>query len=121
MLLCGVAAILAGANAGSGALLIAGLLIAGLGFGGSFLGALRTLIPLVSAGERAALMAAFYVECYLANSLPAIAAGFGVQRWGLLMTVNLYAAAIMMTVIALVASWLTRGRLAALCASRGTL
>ncbi|CAK8738449.1 hypothetical protein SODG_002088 [Sodalis praecaptivus] len=51
MLLCGVAAILAGANAGSGALLITGSLIAGLGFGGGFLGALRTLIPLVSPGS----------------------------------------------------------------------
>ncbi|WP_041866980.1 hypothetical protein [Sodalis glossinidius] len=114
MLLFGVAAILAGANAGSGALLITGSLVTGLGFGCGFLGALRTLIPLISAGERAALMAAFYVECYLANNLPAIAADFGVQRWGLLTTVNLYALTIMMlTVIALLASWLTRGKLAA--------
>jgi hypothetical protein len=43
--------------------------------------------------ERGALMAAFYIEGYLAYALPAIAAGFMAQQVGLLETANLFGVA----------------------------
>ncbi|WP_410015665.1 MFS transporter [Sodalis sp. C49] len=90
MLVAGVLAILLGANHGMASVLLAGSVIAGVGFGAGFLGALRTVMAQAAPAERAGLMAAFYVECYLANSLPAIAAGFLVRRAGLLATANIY-------------------------------
>ncbi len=94
MLALGVLAILLGANSGLASILLAGSVLAGMGFGAGFLGALRTVMTLAEPAERAGLMAAFYIECYLANSLPAIAAGYLVRRAGLLATANIYGAII---------------------------
>ncbi|MFV3334389.1 MFS transporter [Pseudomonas sp. NY15437] len=68
-----------------------GTAVAGLGFGGGFLGALRSVVPLAHAHERGALMASFYVLSYLAFSVPAILAGLAIQRYGLVATTNGYA------------------------------
>ena len=68
-----------------------GTAVAGLGFGGAFLGALRSVVPLAHAHERGALMASFYVLSYLAFSVPAILAGLAIQRYGLIVTTNGYA------------------------------
>nr|WP_157658460.1 MFS transporter [Burkholderia ubonensis] len=66
-LLIGIPAILAGADLGVTAILLVGSVIAGIGFGAGFLGAVRSVMPLAQPHERAGLMAAFYVESYLAN------------------------------------------------------
>ena len=60
-----------------------GSVIAGLGFGAAFNGTLRSLVPLAEAHERAGLMSTFFVLCYLAFSVPAIAAGLLAGRIGL--------------------------------------
>jgi MFS family permease len=56
-------------------LFLASTVVAGVGFGIAFLGALRTLVALASPDERGALVAAIYTAAYLAFSIPAIVAG----------------------------------------------
>lgn len=93
-LIAGVPAILAGAHLGLPGILLAGSLTAGIGFGSGFLGAFRTVMPLAAPDERAGLLAAFYVESYLAHSLPAILAGYLAQRFDLLTVATLYGGAV---------------------------
>jgi MFS family permease len=54
--------------------------IAGSGFGASFQGAVRTILPTAKAHERAGVLSVVFVVSYLAMGLPAIAAGFFVSR-----------------------------------------
>lgn len=61
-------------------------IIAGAGFGSGFLGAVRSLMPLALAHERAGLMATFYVLSYLAFCVPALLAGLSIPHFGLLAT-----------------------------------
>lgn len=82
-LAAGLAVTLAGLHWRSPGLALAGTVIAGAGFGSAFSGSLRSLVPLALPGERAALMAAFYVTSYLAFSVPAIVAGLLTSRLGL--------------------------------------
>lgn len=86
----GIAVTLAGVHAHIVALIFAGAIVAGVGFGASFSGTLRSLLPLASAQERAGLLSAFYVESYLAFSLPAILAGLAVPTFGLPMVATVY-------------------------------
>jgi hypothetical protein len=83
MLVVGVSVTLAGIIAQAVWVLIVGTLLAGFGFGGSFAGNLRTLLPLAGTHERAGLLSAYYLESYLAFSLPAIGAGLLVPVLGL--------------------------------------
>ncbi|WP_198371629.1 MFS transporter [Burkholderia ubonensis] len=99
-LLIGIPAILAGADLGVTVILLVGSVIAGVGFGAGFLGAVRSVMPLAQPHERAGLMAAFYVESYLANSLPAMLAGYMTPRLGLLKVANVYGGALMLLVLA---------------------
>ncbi|MCH4245480.1 MFS transporter [Acinetobacter gerneri] len=90
-LILGTIILILGINLVNIYLLFIGSIIAGLGFGTSFMGAIRTVMPLAKPEERAGLMAAFYVESYLAFSVPAIIAGLLVQKIGLINSTNLYA------------------------------
>lgn len=90
----GVGVILAAVNEGWLWLFFVGTVIAGIGFGSSFLAALRLLLPLAHAHERAGLMSAFYVLSYLAFCVPALAAGFSARTFGLIATTNAYGAAV---------------------------
>jgi len=65
--------------------------ITGVGFGASFLGALRSIMPLAEAHQRAGLMATFYVLSYLAFCVPAMLAGWMVRSFGLVPTGEAYA------------------------------
>ena len=87
---------LLGVDNGSAWLFFLGTAVAGLGFGGGFLGALRSVVPLAHAHERGGLMAGFYVLSYLAFSLPAVLAGIATQRYGLIATTNGYAASLIL-------------------------
>jgi MFS family permease len=102
----GVAVILAAVNAGWLWLFFVGTVIAGIGFGSSFLAALRLLLPLAHAHERAGLMSAFYVLSYLAFCVPALVAGFSAHTFGLIATTNVYGAVVialaLMALLALV-------------------
>lgn len=90
----GVAATLGGIWLHSLALLVTGTVIAGVGFGTSFSGALRALLPTAEAHQRAGLLSAFYIQSYLAFSLPAVAAGLSVPQLGLTMVAYVYGAAV---------------------------
>lgn len=95
-MLIGIAAVLIGTHLANVTLLIVATLIAGAGFGANFLGTVRTIMPLAAPDERAGLLAAYYIESYLAFSLPAIAAGFLARSIGFVATTDVYGAAIML-------------------------
>jgi MFS family permease len=101
----GVAVSLFGIQQHAVGALFAGTAIAGIGFGVSFSGSLRALLPTAEPHQRAGLLATFYVECYLAFSLPAVAAGLSVPLIGLATVAYIYGAAIiLLSVISMIAS-----------------
>ncbi|AVA20276.1 MULTISPECIES: MFS transporter [unclassified Rhizobium] len=95
----GLLAVVAGVHLAEVPLLIAGTMIAGTGFGANFLGAVRSIMPLAKADERAGLLSAFYIQSYLAFSLPAILAGFLSKAVGFTATTDIYAASILVLVV----------------------
>lgn len=99
----GVALILVAVHSASLSLFFIGTLVAGCGFGASFLGALRSVVPLALPHERAGLMSAFYVLSYLAFCLPALMAGSMTRTFGLVATTDGYGAVLI--VLSLVAVW----------------
>jgi MFS family permease len=99
-LVSGVAITLAGVGTQFVGLMLAGTIVAGLGFGAAFAGAMRTVMPLAQAHERAGLLSAFYVEGYLSFSLPAILAGLLVPMTGLPLAAYVYGAAVIVLAIA---------------------
>jgi MFS family permease len=85
--------------------LLAGTMIAGAGFGSTFSGTLRALLPTAGPHERAGLLSAFYLQSYLAFSLPAVAAGLSVPLIGLSTVAYIYGAGIiLLAIISLLAS-----------------
>lgn len=96
----GLACTLAGVALHSPVAFFGGTLVAGLGFGAGFNAAVRCLVPLATAQDRAGLMASFFVLSYLAFSLPAIAAGLLTGWVGLQGTAMAYGA--LLIVLALV-------------------
>ncbi|MFO6420720.1 MFS transporter [Hylemonella sp. W303a] len=99
VLAAGLVLTLVGMHLHSTALFFLGTLIAGLGFGAGFNGSVRSLVPLVSPQERAALMSGFFVLSYLAFSVPAIAAGLSVGLFGLESTSIGYGIVLVATVL----------------------
>jgi MFS family permease len=94
----GILSVIAGVHAAQVPILITGTLIAGAGFGASFLGVVRSIMPLAKPDERAGLLSAFYIQSYLAFSLPAILAGFLSKAIGYTETADIYAIAILLLV-----------------------
>ncbi|MDB5979736.1 MAG: transporter [Pseudomonas sp.] len=92
----GVAVILVAVNTGWLWLFFLGTLIAGCGFGSSFLGCLRLLMPLAHAHERAGLMSTFLIFSYLAFCVPALVAGLSAHDFGLIATTNVYGAVVIL-------------------------
>jgi MFS family permease len=92
VLACGTAVTAAGITGNSFAVYCAGTVIAGTGFGSSFLGAFRTLAGLASPDGRGGLVSAIYMVAYLAFSVPAVIAGLLTVRLGLRPTAIGYAA-----------------------------
>jgi hypothetical protein len=92
------------------AALLIGTMIAGAGFGTTFSGTLRALLPTAGPHQRAGLLAAFYLQSYLAFAVPAVAAGISVPLIGLSAVAYLYGAVIiLLAVISLMASlWTDR-------------
>jgi MFS family permease len=74
----------------SGALLIAGAIVGGAGFGVAFLGSLRALSVAIPHEHRAQVMSAFYVVAYSSLSLPAVLAGIVVTPLGLESTFEIF-------------------------------
>lgn len=75
--------------------LYAGSLLAGLGFGPAFSGAVRSLGPLAPPEKRGALFAAVYVVVYVSISVPTIAAGVASSHYGLRDTTYAYGLVVM--------------------------
>ena len=106
----GVAVSMFGIQQQQVAALLAGTVIAGAGFGSTFSGTLRALLPTAGAHQRAGLLSAFYLQSYLTFSLPAVAAGLSVPLIGLSTAAYVYGAVIiLLAVISLMASlWTDR-------------
>jgi Major Facilitator Superfamily len=106
----GVAVSMFGIQQQQVAALLAGTVIAGAGFGSNFSGILRALLPTAAPDQRAGLLSAFYVQSYLAFSLPAVAAGLSVPLIGLSTVAYLYGGVIiLLAVISMMASlWAER-------------
>lgn len=92
VLAAGVALTLVSVQIGSIVLYFVGAVIAGSGWGATFLGAMRTLGAMVPAAERGGVFATTFVISYLAFSVPAVVAGLAVHRLGLSTTVEIYGA-----------------------------
>jgi hypothetical protein len=99
----GIAVTLGGIYLQSAVVMILGTIIAGIGFGSAYAGNLRTLLPLAGDHERAGLLAAYFVESYIAFAVPAIIAGLLVPVIGLVSTSYLYGAVLIgMALVSLV-------------------
>lgn len=108
-LLTGTATTFGAIEASSAPTLLIGAAIAGVGFGLSFFGSLRALSALVTARERASLVAAVFIEAYAAFSIPVVIAGLGATRFGLHWTALVYSAALTALVaLALITLFLQR-------------
>jgi MFS family permease len=76
------------------ALLLAGTVLAGLGFGPGNLGAYRVIMARADASNRAGMISAVSTVNYLAFGLPALIAGVATSHFGLHATALVYCAAI---------------------------
>ncbi|HEY2242581.1 MAG TPA: MFS transporter [Streptosporangiaceae bacterium] len=85
-LLAGIGLTLLAVGTRSTAGFFAGTAIAGLGFGGAFQGAIRSVVPLAAPHQRAGVLSVVYVVSYLAMGLPAVIAGFLLVHEGNLVT-----------------------------------
>lgn len=88
----GMAAVVGSLSLGSGLAFLAASIVTGLGWGGAFLGALRSLTAVVPPRHRAETMSAFYLVAYSSLAVPALAAGLAVSSWGLLPTFRIFGA-----------------------------
>jgi sugar phosphate permease len=95
-LLVGVAiAVLALPN-DSIAVFFLGTVIAGVGFGTGFQGAVRTVVPFAAPHERAGVLSIIFIISYIAMGVPAVAAGWMIARHGdVLATAQIFGAVIM--------------------------
>jgi predicted MFS family arabinose efflux permease len=90
----GVALIALAAYDDDAALLLAGSVVGGAGFGVAFLGALRNLSAVIPPEDRAAVMSAFFLVAYSALSIPAVLAGLVVSQLNLSSTFAIFGAAV---------------------------
>jgi len=93
-LLSGAAVTIAAIVTRAPALLLAGTVLAGLGFGPGNLGAYRVIMARAAASNRAGMISAVSTVNYLAFGLPALIAGVATTHFGLHDTALVYSAAI---------------------------
>ena len=105
----GVAITMIGVHAQLAWIMLVGTVVAGTGFGATFTGTMRAVLPLAETDERAGLLSAFYVVGYLSFSLPAILAGYLAPTTGLINVAEVYGAiVIIMALASLLANVLAR-------------
>jgi len=108
-LISGVIVTLLGVYLHMAAIMMVGAVITGIGFGSCYSGALRIVLPLAHVHERAGLLSTFFVQSYLAFSLPAIAVGLVAPHLGLSNAAYLYGGiVILLAAISLAALGSTR-------------
>lgn len=108
LLAVGVALLLVAVQTASLGLFFIASVIAGFGFGGGFMGSVRSIVGLALPHERAGLMSAFYVLSYLAFCLPALLAGNLSRVYGLIATTDGYGAVLIVLALGALAGLLTR-------------
>jgi MFS family permease len=85
-MIAGVGITLAAIDVDSTVLFFAGAVISGIGFGGGFQGAMRTVMPHAQAHERAGVLSFIYFLSYLAMGAPAVIGGYLITYQGGLVT-----------------------------------
>lgn len=110
MLAVGTVLTLLALHAGSLVAFLLAAVVAGSGFGTSFLGIMRSITPTVGPAQRGELFSSVFVVSYLAFGLPAVAAGFAAPRFGLETTATVYGLAVVVlsTAAALARAFTTR-------------
>jgi MFS family permease len=108
-LFAGAVVILAAIETTSAPAFLAGIAVAGVGFGTGFLGAFRIASSQAAPGERASLIAAIFIVSYLAFSVPVVVAGVATAHFGLHRTALVYCAVIAV-LVAVTAGSLIFGR-----------
>jgi len=109
LLIVGLAVTLAAVSHSALGAFFVGTTLTGAGFGASFQGAIRMVVPLAQPHQRAGLLAVLYVVCYLAMGLPAVVAGLRVvYGGGLLATTHEYGIAVIILAAAALAGTLVR-------------
>ena len=73
---------------------LAGTAVAGAGFGTATPGVFRTISALAPPGQRAGLIAAYFIASYTAFSIPVVVAGVATTHFGLHRTALVYCAVI---------------------------
>ena len=109
-LLTGTAVTLAAIQGASGAAFLAGTAVAGAGFGTAMLGVFRAISALAAPGQRAGLIAAYFIASYAAFSVPVVAAGIAITHVGLHRTALAYCTVIVILAAAAAASLIFRRR-----------
>lgn len=109
-LLAGCGAVLAALSYSSAVLFFIGTVIAGMGFGAGFQGAIRMVVPLALSHERAGVLSVVFVVSYLAMGVPAVLAGAAVAHGiSILSTARDFGAVVMvLAAIALLGTYLRR-------------
>ncbi|HET8992561.1 MULTISPECIES: MFS transporter [unclassified Rhodococcus (in: high G+C Gram-positive bacteria)] len=92
LLTAGVVVVAAALLSGMVVLYFVGTAVAGFGWGSTFLGAMGIVSGLGRPNQRAQIFATMFVVCYLAFSVPAIAAGVATGTFGLTATAVGYSA-----------------------------
>ena len=95
----GIAVLVTGVHLASVPLLVVGALLTGMGFGTSFLGCIGSIVPLAQVDERAGLLSAFYIQSYLAFSVPAIVAGVLAKTYSYAATADIFGSAIILAAL----------------------
>jgi MFS family permease len=94
MLALGTLLTLVALHAGSLVAFLLAAVVAGSGFGTSFLGIMRSITPTVGPEHRGELFSSVFVVSYLAFGLPAVAAGVAAPHLGLERTATIYGLAV---------------------------
>ena len=95
-LFAGVAIAVASVPYSAIVLFFLGTAIAGIGFGASFQGAVRTVVPLAAPHERAGVLSIVFIICYIAMGVPAVVAGWMIAQHGnMVATAQIFGAVIM--------------------------
>jgi MFS family permease len=94
-LIAGVAVAAVGVSEASIASFFVGSMLAGVGFGAGFQGAVRTVVPFAAPHERAGVLSIIFIISYIALGVPAVAAGWMIARHGnVVATAQLFSAVI---------------------------
>jgi predicted MFS family arabinose efflux permease len=102
MMVLGAASLVAGIGIvmwsmvhGSSVMFFVGTAVAGVGFGPGFQGAVRSVVSVVAAHERAGTLSLVFIVSYVSFGVPAIIAGSMVRRATLLPTAQVFSAVVM--------------------------